>query len=495
MSAGAGPRLSCPLRSAALRWPEAAAVVGVPGTVTFREWDAQVSRVAARLSALGLRAGDVVALTLFSDYPSLVLLLATLRAELIACPLHLRNPVALQIAQAVRVGAVAAVVAGATDGWREAGLRVIPMEELLQEGRAPHAPSASGAADDIALAAQAPATLVYTSGSTAVPKVAALSLANHLANAAASNRQHGLLATDRWLLSLPLYHVGGLAIVFRCLLAGAAVVIADARDDLAAATQRWGATQLSLVPTQLARLLNQGTRADGMQTLRNLLLGGAPAADAVVAAALARGWPVRKTYGLTEMASQVTSVPPVCADAQRYTGGRVLTGCEVRIAQDGEIHVRGPMLFLGYWEDGKPRPCLTTDGWFATGDVGELDAAGWIRVRGRRDNLIISGGENVQPEEVELALAGLPGIALAVVVPVPDVEFGQRLVAFVRMHGDADIQSEALARQLAGLLPRFKMPVAFYPLPVDADARGGKVQRAALIKAARALQASNEAPA
>ena len=161
-----------------------------------------------------------------------------------------------------------------------------------------------------------------------------------------------------------------------------------------------------------------------------------------------------------------------------------MPGREVSISERGEILVRGETLFAGYVEGERLERPLDQEGWFHTKDLGELDDDGWLRVGGRMDNLFISGGENVQPEEVEEALCRLNGVDEAIVVPVPDEEFGARPVAFVRAAGR---KPEELAQELGLLLPRFKIPVSFHPWPEGAQ-RGMKVDRTALVERARRLR-------
>jgi o-succinylbenzoate---CoA ligase len=153
---------------------------------------------------------------------------------------------------------------------------------------------------------------------------------------------------------------------------------------------------------------------------------------------------------------------------------------EVSISEEGEILVRGATLFAGYVEGGKLDLPLDTEEWFHTGDLGELDENGCLRVLGRKDNLFVSGGENIQPEEIEEALSALPGVEAAVVVPVDDTEYGQRPVAFVRMEDGSTVD---LALELEKVLPRFKIPVAFYAWPEESD--GMKVNRASFRARAR----------
>jgi O-succinylbenzoic acid--CoA ligase len=173
------------------------------------------------------------------------------------------------------------------------------------------------------------------------------------------------------------------------------------------------------------------------------------------------------------MASQVTTTPPGASLDALRTAGRVLPEREVSISEEGEILVRGATLFAGYLEDENLDLPLDTDGWFRTGDLGALDENGYLRVFGRKDNRFFSGGENIQPEEIEEALAVLPGVEAAVVVPVEDAEFGQRPVAFVGMEEGSTVN---LASELENVLPRFKIPVSFHPWP--GESVGMKVDRA-----------------
>ena len=212
-------------------------------------------------------------------------------------------------------------------------------------------------------------------------------------------------------------------------------------------------------------------------------MGGGPVPSSLVDEALVCGLPLHTSYGLTEMASQVTTTPPGASLRELRTSGRALPGREVSLSERGEILVRGETLFAGYVEGEESDRPLDEEGWFHTRDLGELDESGYLRVGGRLDNLFISGGENVQPEEIEEALCRLNGVDEAVVVPVPDEEFGASPVAFVRVNG----RTEGLARELEPVLPRFKIPVSFHPWPEEAR-RGMKADRAALGERARRLR-------
>ena len=262
-----------------------------------------------------------------------------------------------------------------------------------------------------------------------------------------------LAAGDRWLLGLPLYHVGGLAVLFRALVSGATVVLAGKPPSLGEIATA-GVTHASVVPTQLVRWLAEETEAGVPGRL--ILIGGAAVPETAWGEGLARGWPVAASYGSTEMASTVTMMPlgqgPVSA-------GLPLPGREVRITE-GEIELKGEMLADGYV--GEPLPLV--DGWFRTGDLGTLDAAGALTVHGRRDQMLICGGKNVYPEELERAILGLPGVRRACVVARPDAEYGQVPVAFVE--GGSN-----WAAQLCEVLPAYKIPVAWHPWPENQRGR------------------------
>jgi len=272
-------------------------------------------------------------------------------------------------------------------------------------------------------------TLLYTSGSMGHPKIAALSLGNLVSSAIGSYNTIPLLPEDRWALTLPLFHVGGLGILFRSYLAKSYVLISSNWEQ---------ATHLSLVPTQLFRLLQNPT---DLPNLKTILLGGAPLPD------LETPWNILPTYGMTEMSSQIV------------TNHQIHPYAEMKITEDQEIWVKGPVLFQGYYEKGSISLPLK-DGWFQTKDLGCWED-GMFKIIGRKDNLFISGGENIQPEEIEEVIRRVCGLHDAVVVPIPDKEFGARPVVFLKER----IPLEELQEMLESYLPKFKIPIKSFELP------------------------------
>ena len=456
------------MRSAALAAPKTAVLVGASGIISYEELDRMVSAAALRLG--GLEPGSRVALHLPKDERYVALVLALIRAGHVACPISDRLP-PRGVAKLLGRAACSALISEDEDV--SPGLYKPEPGALFREGRQRAEPA------DIPQGR--PATIIFTSGSTGAPKAALHTFGNHYHSALGSNANIALRPGHRWLHSLPLYHVGGLSILFRCLLAGATVALPEPGTSIGESIVGLGATHVSLVSTQLSRLLQENADLGGLQAV---LMGGGPVPPSLVDEALVRGLPLHTSYGLTEMASQVTTTPPGASLKELRTSGRALPGREVSISARGEILVRGETLFAGYVDGEKSDRPLDAEGWFHTGDLGELDDDGCLRLGGRMDNLFISGGENVQPEEVEEVLCRLEGVDEAVVVPVPDEEFGERPVAFVRAAGR---KPEELARELESVLPRFKIPISFYPWPEDAR-RGMKVDRAALVERARRLR-------
>ena len=277
--------------------------------------------------------------------------------------------------------------------------------------------------------------LLFTSGSSAAPKLARLSLHNLLTSARAVIDAVNLKPEDRWHLSLPLYHVGGLGIIFRSVLARAGVVL----DAFSPAI-----THLSYVPTQLYRAWPI------YPTLKCVLLGGAPIFSTP------SKLPIIATYGLTEMSSAVLASQPHWQGNRLYLGNP-LPHAEMRLI-DQEIFVRGESLFLGYENKAQ-------SDWFATGDLALFDPNFGYSIIGRKDNMFISGGENIQPEEIEKTLLEDPNILEAVVVPKQDAEYGNRPVVFLKTL--TPISLSYIQNLLADRFPKYKIPIACYPLISD----------------------------
>ena len=297
-------------------------------------------------------------------------------------------------------------------------------------------------------------SIVYTSGTTGLPKGAILTYGNHWWNATASALNLGLRQDDAWLACLPLFHVGGLAIVLRGVIYGMTVVVHPGFDAAAVngAIDAGRVSLISVVSTMLDRMLADRHERPYPTSLRCVLLGGGPAPLPLLERAARAGAPVVQTYGLTETASQVATLAPEDALRKLGSAGKPLMGAELRIEPDGEISVRGPSVSPGYLHQ-PPR-----GDWLHTGDLGYLDEEGYLYVLDRRDDLIVSGGENIYPAQVEAALLAHPAVVDAGAVGVPDAEWGSHVVAFVVLEPAAAVTSDELVAFCRERLAGYKVP-------------------------------------
>ena len=313
-------------------------------------------------------------------------------------------------------------------------------------------------------------TVILTSGTTGEPKGVLLSMRNHFYSAWGANLNLKLCRGDRWYLVLPLFHVGGLAVLFRVFLAGASVAL-PAGGFNPEEILNGGITHVSMVHSQLTDFLTSVEKKNARipETLRAVLAGGSFIPDAVLSRCIESGIPVYKTYGLTEMASQVTTTQKTVGMSEMASSGRLLKYREISIGLQNEIRVKGETLFEGYISNGEFWPPVTDrKGWFDTGDMGYLDRNGNLFVAGRKDNMFISGGENIFPEEIERALMNLKYVDDAVVIPVDHPKFGKRPVAFV-VFGSGEAGSGELTAELKKNLPGFKIPDRFYRIEKPGD--------------------------
>jgi o-succinylbenzoate---CoA ligase len=281
--------------------------------------------------------------------------------------------------------------------------------------------------------------VVFTSGSMGPPKGVRLSVSNLTAAAVASEHHLGHGPDDDWLLAMPLHHVGGLSIVVRQAYTGGSVtMLPQFEASSVAAAMKSGATMVSVVPTMLHRLLEHGP----FRGLKAVLVGGGPIPPGLLEKAAKQELPVLPTYGMTETFGQVATLHP---DAPLAYRAHPLPGVEIRIEPDGRIAVMGSQVFAGYL--GEPD---RADPWFVTGDLGEIDDEGALRVLGRADSVIVTGGENVSPERVEAVVRSHPNVTEAVVVGVPDPEWGQMVVCVYQ--GEADDLSDFVTFSLPGFM-------------------------------------------
>lgn len=301
------------------------------------------------------------------------------------------------------------------------------------------------------------ATLTLTSGSTGTPKAAVHSLSAHLHSAAGVCELMQFEQQHAWLLSLPLFHVSGQGIVWRWLLKGARLYLSE--DKAAFFSLLKQVSHASLVPTQLQRYLS----TLNAPVEQKCLLGGTVIPPELVTQAQHYGITIFSGYGMTEMASTICAV-----EAELGNVGLPLKYREVKIEQS-EIWVKGKPLALGYWQkNGQIRPLVNAEGWFATQDRGEWNNKKQLVIKGRLDNMFISGGENIQPEEIEQIIFRSNLVEQVFVLPIDDNEFGQRPIAVVQFKQPNLVQEvNKLKNWLSDKLEKFKHPIAYYFLDIE----------------------------
>ena len=383
------------LKIASQEIPEKLAYLSKTEKITFLELEKKTEEMVSFLIKNGINPSDRVAVFLSPNVLFLTLLFASLRIGANFCPLPLRISEKMQNEHLQLLSP--------KFFFNESGFKIYP-----------HSISTP----------QTSSIFLFTSG-TISQKIAILPLSAIIANAQSAIEFCNFTEKNYWLLSLPLYHVGGLGIIFRSLLAKSTIIHDPTFPFI---------THLSYVPTQLYRAWPI------YPSLQCILLGGAPIH------AIPSKLPIFTSYGMTETCSMIVG------------NGKVLPKKELKIDATCEIWVKGDSLFQGYWNLAQINP----EEWFPTNDLGEIHQ-GDIRIIGRKDNQFISGGENIQPEEIEKELLQHPDILAAVVVPKNDPEFGQIPLAFIQTF-NKKFDPLSLKNFLSDRLAKFKIPKTFYPL-------------------------------
>lgn len=312
-----------------------------------------------------------------------------------------------------------------------------------------------------------PATLTLTSGSTGKPKAVVHTITAHLASAEGVCELMDFQQHHSWLLTLPLFHVSGQGIIWRWLLKGATLYINQEKNSFFEWLKK--ASHSSLVPTQLQRYLIQLTTTSISQ---KCLLGGTNIPTDLIKHAQQYGITTFSSYGMTEMASTICAV-----ENELDNVGLPLKYREIRLEQD-EIWVRGKSLALGYWQKNREiQPLLNTQGWFQTKDRGEWNSKNQLVIKGRLDNMFISGGENIQPEEIEQIIFQSQQVQYVFILPVLNKEFGQRPIAMLQFKkNDFEAEMNKLKIWLSDKLEKFKQPIAYYPLDVEKYQTSGNIK-------------------
>ncbi|GLV57226.1 2-succinylbenzoate--CoA ligase [Dictyobacter sp. S3.2.2.5] len=463
---------------------------------TFAELNQQALQLAQQLSTLGIKQGSRVALLASNGVPFVVCVHALIRLGAILVPLNVRLTLDEQLWLLRDVEAMA-LLSDSTYTERAAAIQqalpTLSTARLQLETATRHVSlhnvvpdQHTALLDEIDL--EATHAIMYTSGTTGIPKGVIITYKMQWWNAIGSALNMGHQGeSDCWLLCMPLFHIGGLSILMKNVIYGIRIIVYEKFDAALVnqAIREQGISIISVVAIMLQRMLAEldASHQHYPSTLRCVLLGGGPAPRPLLEDCASRDIPVVQTYGLTESCSQAVTLSP--ADALRKLGsaGRPLLPVQLRIVdegvvvgsnQPGVICLKGPSITAGY--DHRPEATATTiqDGWLTTGDVGYLDEEGYLYVLDRRSDLIISGGENIYPAEIEAALLTHPDVAEAGVCGQVDPQWGQVPIAFVHLHPGSTLTPTELITYASQRLARYKVPRAIYltsPLPRNSSGK------------------------
>ena len=441
--------------------PSAAALSFAGGLLTYGELDTCATALADRFLADGAVPGEAVTLCVPPGPNAVASLFGLWRAGCVAVPLH-EKLASAEVDHARRL-----VMSGLHID--NSALRAAPASPLSGQRSGRYA-----AFPDVV-------ALILTSGSTGAPRAFGFTRATLAASAAAVASRLELTGGERWGLCLSLGHIGGLSLVVRAVMTGSSVRLWPSFDAeaVADAVVSGEVTHLAVVPVMLRKILARLAGERVPATLRCVLVGGSAAPRALLDEAWEAGLPVATTWGMTETASQVATAPPEFARLRPGTAGRPLRGVEVRRDPGGVLCVRGPTLasMVVHGPGAPPEPLATDpDSWFATRDLGRVDPDGLVRIEGRADAMIVSGGLNVSPAEVERVIGALPGVREVVVFGLPGEEWGEVVAAVVEGDPSA-VTAGDVDRHCRERLVRGRCPTRI--LVVDALPRTwtGKVMR------------------
>lgn len=480
--------------------PDATALISAE---TGERWDyaaldADVEDLASRLAGLGFGPDDHVGMLLSTRVSAVHLVHATMRLGATLVPLNSRLT-AGELADQLETADLTGVVCG--EGTEQLAVEAVEADDTTES-----VPLVSlddpqwervASLDDADRVDVTPAewtddetlVLLFTSGTTGDPKAVVLTYGNVFSSAVASAFHLGVLPDDRWLVPLSLYHMGGLAPLYRSTLYGTTVVLRGGFDPGGTADDigTYDVTGVSLVPTMLKRMLDsRGTLSD---SLRIVLLGGAPASEDLVTRCRDYHVPVWPTYGMTETASQISTARPEEAIDHLGTVGRPLFATDVTVVDDedepvetgeiGEFVVSGPTVSPGYYDDPEATAAAFGERGLRTGDMGYRDDDGRLYVLNRKDDRIITGGENVDPGEVVDVLYEHPDVEDAAVVGLPDEEWGERVAALV-VASDPELTVDDVEAHCRERLAGYKLPRVVRFADVLPRTPSGTVERAAV---------------
>lgn len=471
--------------------PDKVALITNPGDgaheLTFAQLAGQVDRMARQWVAAGIERGQRVAVLAITWPLTVVQLFTAMRLGCVLVPINVRLTVD-EIDQQLGLAACDWLLPyGLTDTLGELrgkGHKIANLDAQRNAAKKVKLPERDIDLDE-------PLAIIHTSGTSGTPKGAVLTYGNFYQSAMASAYRLGVLPEDRWLCVLPLYHVGGLSILIRSVLYGTAVDLMESFnvDAVNKKLAEEPITLVSLVPTMLHRLL-EARPQPWNDKLRLVLLGGAAPSAELLQRCHDEGIPVATTYGLTEAASQVATAGPELARRKPGTVGKPLLFTQVKVVTEtgkqakpgdyGEILVSGPTVMQGYFNNPDATGKTLKNGWLHTGDIGYVDDNGDLFLVQRRTDLIVTGGENVYPAEVEAVLRGHPAVKEAAVIGLDHLEWGQQVAAVLVINDNETVSEGELIKYCRERLAGYKIPRRFVKVGALPQTGSGKIQRGAL---------------
>ncbi|MFJ5715806.1 o-succinylbenzoate--CoA ligase [Neobacillus sp. NPDC093127] len=459
------------LKNRAFLTPERTAVYFKEQTLTFNELYYRSLKAAGQIQALGIQQDQFAGVLLKNHLDTVVILFALQLLGVKAVILNNRLTPAELVWQLNDSKAASLIL---EDSFAEieleinkqiTGLKTITKEQLFQIE-----PAVPVIKDEISLSEIC--TIMYTSGTTGNPKGVLQTYGNHWWSSVGSALNLGFMESDSWLCSVPLFHISGFSILMRSVIYGMPIVLHEHFDVEQTIADIAGkkVTIMSVVGTMLSRIVEQLEDRRLPEHFRCMLLGGGPAPLPLLQACVEKDLPVFQSYGMTESSSQIVTLSPEYSLTKLGSAGKPLFPAQLKIINDnslpakageaGEITVKGPNVTPGYLNRPEATEEKFHDGWFSTGDIGYVDVEGFLYVMDRRSDLIISGGENIYPAEIEATLLAHPGVADAGVTGIADEKWGQVPIAFIVKNNK--VSADELQEFCRERLAKYKVPKAYY---------------------------------
>jgi len=456
------------LQNRAFLTPDRIAVKYNGESITFLDLHNRVVKVANHLSTLGIKENDMVSILMKNSVKMVELIHALMYIGAVTVFLNsklTKNELRWQIQDSDSTFLI-------TESRFNEELGSLHSNTILVENLEEKESTTKAAIKEL-FQLDRPNSIMYTSGTTGKPKGVVQTYGNHWSSAIGSVLNLGLQQNDCWLAAVPFFHISGLSILIRSVVYGIPVVIFDGfnAQEVNHSIINEKVTIISVVSAMLTQLVADLRDDSYPDTFRCMLLGGGPAPKPLLELCKEKGIPVYQTYGMTETSSQIVTLSPEYSLSKLGSAGKPLFPCQIRIEKNGnsleayehgEIVVKGPNVTMGYYKREDATAKALVDGWLYTGDIGYLDEEGFLFVLDRRNDLIISGGENIYPAEVESVLLSHPSIIDAGVIGRESEKWGQVPVAFIKVNKTASLSSNDVILYCKERLAKYKVPTEVF---------------------------------